>query len=270
MTKSSHLRREDWSPLMLKACTWSPSPRSDAPLPCWPNTPTFHPRPSSATWPRIYRFDKRLASTLTLLWPICLITQLPLSIHLKEFWPYEKSKQALLIPHWLFPMNIFIAEICLFLVIDPHINEYMFVPFYKCLNSTSFSHSLLLALGNWLLNFYLAEIFTRVLCSVQRYFPRGPRASCYNSTLKINNKESLNGLRDPIQLSWAPRSHQESKSLTPCLFFMEGEKLKEMYQTHAGGQTNREQCWQRENPERGLQDQEQLVEVNSKDLPHGN
>lgn len=86
---------------------------------------------------------------------------------------------------------------CFLPVIDPHINEYMFVSIYKCLNNTSSSHSLSVVLGNWLLNFYLAERFTTVLYSVQRYFPRGSGGSCYNLTLKINNKDSLNRLWDP-------------------------------------------------------------------------
>lgn len=117
-----------------------------------------------------------------------------------------------------------------FLVIDIHINEYMFVSTHTCLSNTSFSHSLSLTLGNCLLNVYLAERSTSVdLCSLQRYFPWGPGVS-YNLTLNINKKESLSWLRNPLKLRWAPHSHQESKrsERAPRLFFREGETKRGM------------------------------------------
>lgn len=97
-----------------------------------------------------------------------------------------------------------------------------------------------LALGNWLLNFYLVERPTMVLCSVQRCFPRGPGSSCFNLTLKINNKELLSRLRNPIHLSWAPKHTKNLKGPTELPAYPSG-KPNEVYYTHASGQAHGEQ-----------------------------
>lgn len=119
----------------------------------------------------------------------------------------------------------------------------MFASTHKSLNNTSFSHCLSLALSNGLLNFYLADRSTTVLCSIQRYFPWGPGGSCYNLTLKINNKGSSGRLRDHTDLSGVPSSHQKSErsERAPSIFFMEYRKLKEVCM-HMLTARLREQC----------------------------
>lgn len=175
-------------------------------------------------------------------------------------------------------MNILTAEMWFFLVIDPRTSEYMFVSVHKCLNNTSLSQYLSLALGKGLLNLYLAERATTVLWSIQRYFPWGPGGSCNNLTLKIKKEELSCRLRNHTHLQWSskltPRIEKVWKSaqLTPYGV----QKTERAVHTHAGIQTNRAVlsrfiCQRRRaRAACGLQDRVVLLRLNSKDIPQGN